>query len=151
MDTFLRASQPGLFERRAQRWDRWVTGCIVFLLFVPLPFARIEAWPHGTVVTERVVMPWSQFRVCYTDPDGNGSVEEGYRFNWKGRLVPVSTRMPLLVVDGLASPPIFKWQSSPDIVLQEMFQKGSFLKVKTSWIPPLIWPFKMGWQAIRNS
>lgn len=131
------------YEKRAQRWDRWVTIAIVAILFIPLPFARFEAWPSGQVVADHIIMPWSRFRICYVSyPDG-APKEERFEFSWKARILPGD---PLPTLHGFQSfhPPILKWQNGPELELKEPFYRGDLLRVKTSWQPIALWPFRLG-------
>ncbi len=130
-------------ERRARRWDRWVTGVIVLLLFVPLPFARFESWPGGQIVADHIITPWSRFRVCYASfPDGHPT-EEAFEFTWKATIVP-GYSSPVLPGLQPISPPLLKWQNGPERELKEAFYRGDLLRVTTSWQPVVLWPFRLG-------
>lgn len=142
-DTLSHDTAGGL-EKKARRWDRYVTLSIVLLLLVPLPFVRFESWPHGAIVFERIIMPWSRFQLCYVDYAHDAPVVEQYFFTWKGELLPKNVSLPLLARSHAVEPPILKWQDNPDIVLKDIFSKGDFLHIKTFWRPLLLWPFAMG-------
>jgi hypothetical protein len=135
-----------MLEKKARNWDRWVTLSIVFLLILPLPFVRFEAWPQGTIVFERIIMPWSRFQICYVDYVHKEPVVEEYRFTWKGELLPRNISLPLFARSHAVDPPLLKWQNNPDIVLKDIFYEGDFLQIKTFWRPILLWPFAMGFQ-----
>lgn len=139
------SSDPGIaaHERRARRWDRWVTILIVACLFIPLPFARFESWPGGQILAHHIITPWSRFRLCYTAfPDG-GPTEERYEFSWRARIVP-GNPSPILPRWPSLHPPLLKWQDGPEVELREPFYRGDLLQVKTSWQPVVLWPFRLG-------
>jgi hypothetical protein len=133
-------------EKKARLWDRLVTIAIVIALFMPLPFARFETWPKGIMVAQHVVMPWSNFRLCYTSyPDGE-PVEDVYRFTWQGEVLPKFTTSPHLLSATTLEVPGLKWQNGPELLLREMFSEGELLEVQTFWQPVIFWPLKMGWR-----
>ena len=120
-----------------------MTGVIVALLFLPLPFARFESWPGGGVIFERIVMPWSEFRVCYTSyPDGE-PMEESFRFSWQGHLLAGDGCLPVPVQGASGCPLALKWRNAPELSLKEMFTAGGMLHVRTSWKPIILYPFVM--------
>ena len=135
-----------LYEKKARSWDKWTTIIIVGLLLVPLPFARFMAWPGGTVLAERIIMPWSHFQLCYTAFPGEEPVEETYRFTWKGEIVPRSATSSTVFVVTSVDPPLLKWQNTPPLSLEALFYKGEMLKLETAWQPVLLWPLKMLWR-----
>jgi hypothetical protein len=131
-------------DRSPKSWDRWITTIILVTLLIPLPFARLEAQSNGNVILEKIVMPWSTFRICYVSfPDGK-PVEEVYRFTWKGVLLSHNKPMPLLSEVSSLHPPTLQWQGTPEKMLKEVFYGGDFLDVKTSWRPIILWPVLMG-------
>lgn len=132
-------------EKKARRWDRWVTAVMVAVLFVPFPVARFESWPEGSVVSERIVMPWSSFRICFTAFPGGDAVVEKYGFDWKGELLPDNPPHLLVFSGGSFGPPLFKWQETPELPLTEMYFKGDLLRVETSWRPFLLWQARLLW------
>jgi len=132
------------YEKRAKKWDRWTTISILLILLLPFPFAHFEAWPSGAVISEHIIMPWSQFRLCYISYPERECVEEEYGFTWKGEILPRHLSSPAIFILNSSEPPLLKWQSTPDLVLKEVFLQGEFLKLKTLWQPLLLWPLKMG-------
>jgi hypothetical protein len=133
------------YEKKAKSWDRWTTLVIVGLLLIPLPFARFEAWPEGTILAERLVMPWSAFRLCYTDFPSGEIVEEAYHFTWKGKIVPPSASSTTLFVINSMDTPLLKWHNAPPLPLEQLFLSGDLLRMETFWQPVLFWPLKMLW------
>lgn len=131
------------YQKRARAWDRWVTIIIVALLLVPIPFARFESWPDGRTILVRPVMPWSRFHFCYLSFPTGDPVEEAYEFTWRGQILPPGTTDPLLFVISSAESPLLKWQNNPELVLEEVFQKGDFVQLDTFWQPLLLWPLSM--------
>ncbi len=91
----------------------------------------------------RPVLPWSRFQFCYVRFPENDAVEEAYHFTWKGKILPADNSNPLLLVSTSAEPPVLKWQKNPELTLNEVFQQGNFVQVKTFWQPILLWPFAM--------
>lgn len=134
------------YEKKARSWDRWTTIVIVGLLLIPLPFARFMAWPEGTILAERIIMPWSHFQLCYTAFPGGDPVEETYQFTWKGELIPRGATSSTVFILNSMDPPVLKWQNSPSLSLEALFYRGEMLKLETAWQPVLWWPFKMLWQ-----
>ncbi len=133
------------YEKKARKWNIWTTIIISLAFLVPLPFARFEAWPSGDVIAEHIIMPWSQFRICYLSfPEGR-PVERKYVFTWKGELMLHDLGSTPLITTTSIAPPILKWQESRDIFLNEMFYEGDYLLVSTGWQPFLFWPFRMLW------
>ena len=130
-------------EKRAKTFDRWVTAAIIVTLLIPVPFVRFEAWPGGAVLFERLVTPWSRFRICYVNYPENEPVEENYEFTWQGRLVPGNSPLRSLHFSTSLEPPLLKWQEMPEMALSDAFRSGDFLRIKTSWRPLLFWPFSM--------
>ena len=131
--------------KRAEKWDRTITVAIIILLALPLPFARFETWPHGAVFFDRLVTPWSRFRICYTSPAENEIREDVYGFKWNGRLQSgTASSLNLFLVDSVGVP-LLKWQDYPDTPLKDMVHRGKFLRVETFWQPLLLWPFQMAW------
>lgn len=130
-------------ERRARSWDRWATFSIVAFLLVPVPFARFEAWPTGTVISEHIVMPWSGFRICYAAYPHGDPVEEEYSFTWKGEILPRQPSRTILIGVDSVAPPILKWQNRPEVTLKGAFFQGDLIKLRTFWQPLLLWPFQM--------
>ncbi len=133
------------YERRARRWNIWVTGFLVAVLFVPLPFVRIETWPGSQMIAERIATPWSRFRVCYESFPGRETVEDVYGFTWKGRLTNEDGVTPQFLHPRSLGPLVLKWQNGPEINLHEAFVKGELIKVETFWQPMILWPFRMAW------
>ena len=135
------------YERNARKVDRLMTIAILMILAIPVPFARFEACPAGTVISEHMIMPWSGFKICYTTfPDGE-AVEEEYQFTWKGEILPREVSTSILFSIDSITPPILKWQSLPDVSLKGLFFQGEMLKLRTFWQPIMLWPLKMVWQA----
>ncbi|MFP5212269.1 MAG: hypothetical protein ACLGPL_02715 [Acidobacteriota bacterium] len=133
-----------LHEKKAIAWDRMVTIVIVALLFIPLPFARVETWPNGSALAERIVTPWTTFQLCYTDLHSKESVEDRYAFTWKGELLPQKVSNLLIPMPFSVDPPTLKWWNAPELSLKEAFYRGDFLRVKTFWQPVILWPLGMG-------
>ncbi len=131
--------------KKAEKWDRTITLAIVLLLAVPLPFARFETWPHGRIFPDRIIAPWSRFRICYTSPSGGETHEDVYRFTWTGRLITGDASPLNLFLVASAGDPSLKWQDYPETPLKDMVQKGRFLRVETFWQPLFLWPFRMAW------
>lgn len=137
------ATDLSAYEMRARRWDRWVTMAIVLALCIPLPFARFESWPAGQIVADHIITPWSRFRVCYSAfPDGH-PIEEAFEFTWKAKIIP-GHPSPLLPGTQSVTPLLLKWQNGPEMELKEPFYRGDLLRVRTSWQPILLWPFRLG-------
>jgi hypothetical protein len=132
-------------EQRIRAWDRMVTIMIIVFLLAPLPFARLEAWPEGTVIFERFVTPWSRLHICYTSYPETETREDIYRFTWKGDLVTQGSLPLNLFVISTMKEPIIKWENRREIPLKDMFLKGNFIRVRTYWQPLLLWPFRMLW------
>lgn len=133
-----------LRDKRARRWDRWVTIIIVIVLLLPIPFARFESWPDGGTILVRPVLPWSRFLFCYVSFPENHAVQEAYRFTWKGQILPADHHpKPLLLVSTSADSPLLKWQNNPELTLNDVFQQGNFVRVSTFWRPILLWPIAM--------
>lgn len=132
-----------LYQKRARRWDRWVTIIIVLLLLIPVPFARFESWPAGRTILVRPVMPWSRFHFCYTSFPGGVPVEEAYYFTWRGQILPANRQSPMLLCITSAESPVLKWQNNPELALEKVFQDGDFVQIDTFWQPLLLWPFSM--------
>lgn len=142
-ETFLR-------ERQARRWDRRITLLILLLLLLPFPFAQFVSWPNGKPLYVYLVMPWSEFRICYETLPGGQAAEQVYRFSWTGRIMPGNGSAPLLVTAASSGPLILKWQGAPEVVLRGLFQQGNFLEVKTFWQPLILWPLRMVWQTFEQ-
>ena len=135
-----------LSERQIRRWDWLVTLTIVVCLCIPLPFARFQAWPQGDVFLEKLVTPWSQFRLCYISFPEKDPVEELYRFTWKGKILSQGVPAPTpLVVTSVDEEPSIRWQKNPEIPLSDIFRRGDFIHVETFWQPLLLSPFRMMW------
>jgi hypothetical protein len=129
-------------EKKARSWDRWVTGMIIVLLLIPLPFARFESWPTQGVLLERLILPWSHFRFCYVrHPDGE-TVEERYRFDWKGTVIPRQSEPTAPFLLNSQWPPLLKWQNAPEIRLEEVHRQGGWVRVRTVWQPIVVWPLR---------
>ena len=143
----LQGVDTAAYERKARAWDRWMTILIVVALFVPLPFARFESWPTGTVITERLITPWSRFRICYVAIPDESPVEEVYNFTWTGKLRNPAGPDPLVIGVSAADTPLLKWQNAPEVPLRAVYLKGDFLRVKTLWQPLIFWPFRMMWRT----
>ncbi len=133
-------------ERRARRWNIWVTGFLVAVLFVPLPFVRFETWPGRQMIGEHITTPWSRFRICYESFPGSETVEDVYSFTWKGRLMSENGANPQFLHPRSLGPAVLKWQNRPEITLHDAFVRGDLIKVETFWQPMILWPFKMVWQ-----
>jgi hypothetical protein len=133
------------YERKARRWNIWVTGFLVAVLFVPLPFVRFETWPGRQMLAEHIATPWSRFRVCYESFPGRETVEDVYGFTWKGRLKNENGATPQFLHPRSLGPPVLKWQNGPEINLHDAFVKGELIKVETFWQPMILWPLRMAW------
>lgn len=134
-----------LSEHRTRYWDWLVTSVIVIVLCIPLPFVRFESWPQGTVLFEKLVTPWSQFRICYTSFPEEESVEEVYGFTWKGKVISRSIQPSIPLVFTSTDEPLLKWQKNPEVPLGDVFLRGDFVHVETFWQPLLFSPFRMIW------
>jgi hypothetical protein len=134
-------------EKRARIWDLKVTCVIVIILFIPLPFVRVETWPQGEILFEKPITPWSEFRICCLSYPGGEPVEEIYGFNWRGKLVPYNVQSPLPFAFKCADEPLLKWQKDPEISLNNAFLQGDLINAETFWQPFLFWPFRMIWQT----
>ena len=135
------------YERKARKVDRLMTIAILIVLLIPLPFARFEAFPAGGVISEHMIMPWSDFKICYTAFPDEEAIEETYQFTWKGEILPREPSRSILFSINSLTPPILKWQSLPDVSLKGIFFQGEMLKLRTFWQPIMFWPLKMIWQA----
>jgi hypothetical protein len=135
------------YEKNARRVDRLMTIAILMVLLAPLPFARFEACPTGSVISEHMIMPWSGFKICYTAFPSGEPVIESYRFTWKGEIIPREASNPVLFPIESITPPILKWQSLPDTQLKGLFFQGDMIRLKTFWQPIMLWPVKMVLQA----
>jgi hypothetical protein len=136
----------GEHERRARAWDRWVTGAIVVFLFLPFPIARFDSLPGGEVVLDRLVMPWSRFRICYVSFQDGTPVEEEYTFTWPGRLDQHHGPFPADFALDSAEPSVLKWQDAPEMALGNLFINGESLRLRTLWRPLLLWPIEKLWR-----
>jgi hypothetical protein len=146
----LHSEMPGYDEKMPRKWDRRITIIIVLLLLVPLPFARIESWPGGNILMERLIVPWTGFRLCYISYPEMEPVVEDYSFTWKGELLPRNGSSLLLAYNPFMGEPILKWRNSREIHLNELFTTGGVLRFSSSWQPILLWHAGMLWRTIRN-
>lgn len=137
-------------ERDVRRWDRRITIIIVLLLLAPLPFVKIESFPGGDVLLEKLIVPWTGFRVCYVSYPEMEPVVEDYSFTWKGELLPRNSSSLILADRPFVEEPILKWRNSPDIYLDSFTAKGGVLRIRSSWRPVLLWPAGMLWRLIQN-
>ncbi len=128
-------------------WDRRVTWLLVLLLAMPLPFARFETWPGGTVISEHPVTPWSRFRICFWEPPEGAPREERYEFTWKGQVLPRESPPTLFLDVPSLRPPALKWQDNPEIPLDQSFFQGHLVRLETYWQPLILWPFRMLWRS----
>ena len=133
-------------ERRARSWDRWVTLVIVLFLLVPFPIARFDSWPGGQVVLDRLVMPWSRFRICYVSFEDGNPVEEEYTFTWPARLDQQHGPLPAEFTVHSAEPAILKWQDAPEMALGNLFSNRELLRLRTLWRPLILWPIEKLWR-----
>ncbi len=136
----------GDLEQRARVWNRWVTGAIVALLFIPFPIARFDASPGGSVVLDRLIMPWSQFKICYVSVQDDSAVEEQYTFIWPGKLAQYHGPFPADFDTDSAEPAVLKWQDAPEMGLRNLFVNGESLRLRTLWRPLLLWPMEKLWR-----
>lgn len=132
-----------VYDKRARKWDRWVTGMIVVCLMIPFPFVRLESWPGGEMVLERMVMPWSSFKLCYVSLRTGEPVEEKVHFTWKGEPEPSHASRLDLVAVAAQDPPKIKWHNLPEQSLEDLYFGGESLRLKRFWQPLLLWPFAM--------
>lgn len=136
-------------ERRARAWDRWTTGVIFLLLLIPLPIARFQSWPGGEIVLDRLVLPWSHFRICYVSLADGNPVEEVHRFRWNGRLQGGEGVSPLNLEWISMGPAMLKWQDAPEILLSRRQEEGQMLRMKVLWRPVLLWPLEALWHLAK--
>lgn len=152
MKNIPRGTEPALWaaDRRARRWDVFVTVLLAAFLLVPVPFVQFRSWPERRLILERPVLPWSTFRLCYHPIEGGPPVEELYRFQGSGRLSP----QPLSAVSPVALEsselPFLQWQKQPEIGLHEIHRTGALLEITVRWQPVLAYPMRMlkdAWKA----
>lgn len=139
----LQAVDRDRLERQARRMDLFMTIVVLLVLLIPLPFARFEAFPSGDLISEHMIMPWSDFKICYSSFPNADPVEESYRFTWKGELIPKASSKPVLFAVNSMEPPVLKWQSLPDVRLGSLFLDGDMIRLRTFWQPIIFWPIKM--------
>ncbi|MCU0587617.1 MAG: hypothetical protein MUF52_05615 [Syntrophobacteraceae bacterium] len=133
------------YERRARRWNVFVTALLVVILFIPMPFVRFETWPAKAMLGEHLVTPWSRFRICYESFPKGEAVAEVFGFNWRGRLKNGDGTNPQFIHPGSVGPAVLKWQNGPEIILHAAYADGDLIRVETYWQPMILWPFKMIW------
>lgn len=136
----------GALEQRAKVWNRWVTGAIVVLLFIPFPIARFDSSPGGSVVLDRLIMPWSRFKICYVSFQDDDAVEEQYTFTWPEKLDQHHGSLPADFDTESAEPAVLKWQDAPEMALGSLFVRGESLRLRTLWRPLLLWPMEKLWR-----
>jgi len=137
-------------DRRARRWDVFVTVLLAAFLLVPMPFVQFRSWPERRLILERPVLPWSAFRLCYHPLEGGRPVEELYRFQGSGRLAPQSLNAVSPLALESSELPWLQWQNQPEIGLHEIHGTGALLEITVRWQPVLAYPLKMlknAWQA----
>jgi len=137
-------------DRRARRWDVFVTVLLAAFLLVPMPFVQFRSWPERRLILERPVLPWSAFRLCYHPLEGGRPVEELYRFQGSGRLAPQSLNAVSPLALESSELPLLQWQNQPEIGLHEIHGTGALLEITVRWQPVLAYPLKMlknAWQA----
>lgn len=123
--------------------DMLMTIAVLLVLLIPVPFARFEAFPTGNLISEHMIMPWSDFKICYTSFPSGEPVEEKYRFTWKGEILPSEGSRQAIFSVNSTEPPLLKWQSLPDVRLGSVFLSGDMIRLKTFWQPIMLWPIKM--------
>lgn len=141
-----REDTHGDLEQRARVWNRWVIGAIVALLVIPLPIARFDSSPGGSVVLDRLIMPWSRFKICYVSFQDDSAVEEQYTFTWPGELDHHHGPLPANFDVDSVEPVVLRWQDAPEIALGSLFINGESLRLRTLWRPLLLWPMEKLWR-----
>ncbi|HAA03026.1 MAG TPA: hypothetical protein DCE18_06620 [Syntrophobacteraceae bacterium] len=133
-------------------WERMVTVFIVALLFLPIPFARVQVQPQMSTLLERPILPWSRFHIRYLSYPQGIPMEETYQFTWKGMIrretdpAGAPQRQVSFAIPPV-SEPLMRWQDNPDLRLGELFTRGEVLAVRSSWQPLIFYPIRMAWQT----
>ena len=142
-------------EKKAMVWDRMVTVFIVALLFLPIPFVRFQVQPQMTTLLERPILPWSRFHIRHLSYPQGTSMEDNYRFSWRGRIYrdtgpDVTAQQQVRFAITPANEPLLRWQDNPEIRLGELFVRGEVLTVNSFWQPLIFYPARMAWQMRRK-
>jgi len=97
-------------------------------------------------------LPWSRFHIRYLSYPQGTSMEENYRFSWRGRIwretgQGVTAQQQVSFAITPINEPLLRWQENPDIRLGELFTRGEVLTVSSFWQPLIFYPARMSWQT----